>query len=98
MPQVFLAKVANHPVLRDSKELQHFLEAGDQDWALEMARWQAESSSARPPAVNGALQWFKSLQASAQGMVSGRWVHFLEGNVSFSILLQASACVIMNGT
>lgn len=35
-----------------------FLESNEQDWTLEMARWQAESSSAKPPAVNGALQWY----------------------------------------
>mmetsp|Transcript_21494 Transcript_21494/g.59509 ORF Transcript_21494/g.59509 Transcript_21494/m.59509 type:complete len:451 (+) Transcript_21494:211-1563(+) len=70
--QVFLTKVASHPVLKDSKELQLFLESNDQDWTLEMARWQAESSAGKAPAVNGALQWFKSLHHSAQNMVSGR--------------------------
>lgn len=70
--QVFLNKVAAHPVLKDSKELQQFLEAGDQEWAVEMARWTAETAAAKPPAVNGALQWFKSLQHTAQNMVSGR--------------------------
>ncbi len=44
-------------MLKDSKELQLFLESNDQDWTLEMARWQAESNSGKPPAVNGALQW-----------------------------------------
>jgi sorting nexin-1/2 len=56
-PQVFLSKVAAHPVLKDSKELQLFLESNDQDWTLEMARWQAESNAGKAPAVNGALQW-----------------------------------------
>jgi sorting nexin-1/2 len=115
--QVFLNKVATHPVLKDSNELRQFLTANDsvsnrpstpysiciaapsahmvhrfpaphplawsvhhctlthtQEWMLEMARWQAESSAAKPPAVSGALQWLKSLQHSAQNMVSGRCV------------------------
>lgn len=71
--QVFVNKVALHPVLKDSKELHQFLVASEHDWALEMARWTAETNAAKPPAVNGALQWLKSLQHSAQNMVSGRY-------------------------
>jgi len=78
--QVFLNKVASHPVLRDAKELTTFLAASDEEWTLEMARWQAESSATKTPtgAVSGALQWFKSLQHSAQNMVSGRSDDVLE--------------------
>ena len=39
-PQVFLTKVASHPVLKEVPELSTFLRAGDDEWALEMARWQ----------------------------------------------------------
>lgn len=38
--QVFLNKVAAHPVLKDSKELHTFLTANEQEWTLEMARWE----------------------------------------------------------
>jgi sorting nexin-1/2 len=76
--QVFVNKVATHPVLKDSKELHQFLVASEHDWALEMARWTAETNAAKPPAVNGALQWLKSLQHTAQNMVSGRYVNRLQ--------------------
>ncbi|GFH05864.1 subunit of retromer complex, partial [Haematococcus lacustris] len=69
---VFLTKVVAHPVLKDSRELQLFLQAAEHEWTAEMARWQAESNAAKPPAVNGALQWLRSLQHSASNMVSGR--------------------------
>ncbi|KAL6765438.1 subunit of retromer complex [Haematococcus lacustris] len=70
--EVFLTKVVAHPVLKDSRELQLFLQAAEHEWTAEMARWQAESNAAKPPAVNGALQWLRSLQHSASNMVSGR--------------------------
>lgn len=93
--QVFLIKVVSHPYLKDSPELAAFLKAGDEQWTLEMAKWQAEtsarsssstthpaslssspypSSSATPLTTTaGAIgSWFRSLQHSAQNMVSGR--------------------------
>ena len=39
-PQVFLTKVAAHPVLKEVPELSTFLRAGDEEWTMEMARWQ----------------------------------------------------------
>jgi hypothetical protein len=38
--QVFLNRVAAHPVLAKSAELQLFLEATEDTWAVEMARGQ----------------------------------------------------------
>lgn len=48
-----------------------FLSADEGEWALEIAKWQAETSAANRP-MTGAVQWFKSLQHSAQTLVSGR--------------------------
>lgn len=70
--QVFLCKVYAHPVLRDSPEVNVFLMASDAEWQLEMARWQVETAAASKPAAGGAMQWFRSLQHSAQNMVAGR--------------------------
>ncbi|MEW5297107.1 MAG: hypothetical protein WDW38_005917 [Sanguina aurantia] len=69
--QTFLAKVACHPILKDSKELQLFLEANDEEWMLEIARWQGESSVAKAP-VTGAVAWLKGLQHSATNLMAGR--------------------------
>jgi hypothetical protein len=69
---VYLIKVCTHPVLRDSKVLQQFLEAGEQEFGVEMARWAAEAAAAKPGSVNGALQWFRSLQHTAQNIVARR--------------------------
>jgi sorting nexin-1/2 len=68
---VFLNRVASHPVLKDSRELQTFLQANDEQWMLEIAKWQAETSAQHRP-VSAAAQWFKNLQHSAQSLVSGR--------------------------
>mmetsp|Transcript_17343 Transcript_17343/g.29662 ORF Transcript_17343/g.29662 Transcript_17343/m.29662 type:complete len:437 (-) Transcript_17343:572-1882(-) len=70
--EVFLNKVAAHPMLKDSPAFRQFLEASDHEWSVEMARWQAEANASKPPAVNGALAWLKSLQHTAQNMVTGR--------------------------
>lgn len=65
---------------------------------LEMARWQAESSAAKPPAVTGALQWLKSLQHSAQNMVSGRSddaledAEYIKVHVHVTLMCLCSAC------
>jgi hypothetical protein len=40
LPQVFLNRVAAHPVLCKSQDLQLFLEATEDTWAVEMARGQ----------------------------------------------------------
>ncbi|GLC46599.1 hypothetical protein PLESTB_001222000 [Pleodorina starrii] len=69
--QVFVNRVASHPVLKDSRELQTFLQANDETWMLEIAKWQAETSAQHRP-VSAAAAWFKNLQHSAQSLVSGR--------------------------
>ncbi|PNW82491.1 hypothetical protein CHLRE_06g281050v5 [Chlamydomonas reinhardtii] len=69
--QVFVTRVACHPVLKDSRELNTFLQANEEAWMLEIAKWQAETSAQHRP-VNAAAQWLKSLQHSAQSLVSGR--------------------------
>ncbi|KAG2447746.1 hypothetical protein HYH02_007204 [Chlamydomonas schloesseri] len=69
--QVFVNRVASHPVLKDSRELNTFLQANEEAWMLEIAKWQAETSAQHRP-VNTAAQWLKSLQHSAQSLVSGR--------------------------
>ena len=39
---------AAHPVLYQSKDLQNFLEASEDEWAMDMARANHESSSGNP--------------------------------------------------
>ncbi|PNH00419.1 Sorting nexin 1, partial [Tetrabaena socialis] len=69
--QVFVNRVACHPTLKDSKELETFLQADEEQWMLEIAKWQAETSAQHRP-VSAAAQWFKNLHHSAQSLVSGR--------------------------
>ncbi|KXZ44879.1 hypothetical protein GPECTOR_61g832 [Gonium pectorale] len=69
--QVFVNRVASHPVLKDSAELATFLQANEEAWMLEIAKWQAETNAQHRP-VTAAAAWFKSLQHSAQSLVSGR--------------------------
>lgn len=51
-----------------------FLEANDEQWMLEMAKWQAETNAQSHP-VTGAVQWLKSL---AQQLVTGRSDEMIE--------------------
>ncbi|GFR51023.1 hypothetical protein Agub_g13350 [Astrephomene gubernaculifera] len=70
--QVFINRVASHPVLKDSRELATFLQADEEAWLLEAARWAAEAAAAHRPSVSAAAAWFRGLQHSAQSLVSGR--------------------------
>lgn len=47
--QVFLNRVAAHPVLCKSPDLQLFLEATEDTWAVEMARGQVRVAAAPHP-------------------------------------------------
>lgn len=69
--QLFINKIAAHPVLRDSRELQTFLESSEDEWALEMAKSQAEVAvTARK--MDGAFQWLRTLQHSASNVLAGK--------------------------
>lgn len=69
--QVFINKIAAHPVLKESRELQIFLEANEEEWALEMAKAQAETAVTNKK-MDGAFQWFKTLQHSASNVLAGK--------------------------
>eukprot|EP00775_Hariotina_reticulata_P011886 gene11886-12030_t len=71
--QVFLNRVAAHPVLSKSAELQLFLEATEDTWAVEMARAQAQSSGGAGPKkrLEDAVGWFKGLGTAASNIVGG---------------------------
>ena len=43
--QVFLGRVSAHPVLKEAPELSTFLLAGEEEWSMEMARWQVRRVS-----------------------------------------------------
>jgi sorting nexin-1/2 len=74
---VFLARVAAHPALRNSAELQLFLEGTDEEWGVEQAKMQVQASNAKEK-LTGALGWFKSLQHSATNLVQGKTDDSLE--------------------
>lgn len=68
---VFINRVGAHPVLKRSKELQTFLEASEEDWALEVNRVAGETTGARKKFA-GVAQMFKDLQHSTANLMSGR--------------------------
>ena len=51
--------------------MQTFLEANDEEWMLETARWQAETSAQKQPPVQGAMNWLKNLTHATQSLVYG---------------------------
>lgn len=69
---VYLRKLVAHPILRDTRELQVFLQASEPDWSLEMARRGAAQQQGKPPVVSGALRWFRNITHSANNMVKGK--------------------------
>lgn len=72
---MFLNRVAAHPTLSKSPELQLFLEATEDTWAVEMARGQAASTggaAAGPKSVlENTVGFFKGLGAAAGSLVGG---------------------------
>eukprot|EP00879_Flechtneria_rotunda_P002248 GHRR01002436.1.p1 GENE.GHRR01002436.1~~GHRR01002436.1.p1 ORF type:complete len:478 (+),score=184.33 GHRR01002436.1:327-1760(+) len=74
--QVFLNRAAAHPALATSPELQLFLEATEDTWAVEMARAQqaaGSSGGASGPKerLKDAVGWFKGLGQAATSIVAG---------------------------
>eukprot|EP00882_Tetradesmus_deserticola_P028606 GHRQ01031874.1.p1 GENE.GHRQ01031874.1~~GHRQ01031874.1.p1 ORF type:complete len:359 (+),score=175.37 GHRQ01031874.1:31-1077(+) len=74
--QVFLNRAAAHPVLAKSAELQLFLEATEDTWAVEMARGQAAAAGAAAGGAGGpkkrledAVGWIKGLGTAATSIV-----------------------------
>ncbi|WIA39527.1 hypothetical protein OEZ86_005618 [Tetradesmus obliquus] len=72
--QVFLNRVAAHPVLAKSASLQLFLEATEDTWAVEMARGQAAAAGAAAGGgpkkrLEDAVGWIKGLGAAATNIV-----------------------------
>lgn len=69
--QVFINRVAAHPRLKYSTELQLFLEATEDVWTMEMARMNQESGGAKKK-INNTVQFFKDLQHTATNFVAGK--------------------------
>ncbi|KAK9806881.1 hypothetical protein WJX72_006093 [[Myrmecia] bisecta] len=67
----FISRVAAHPVLQTSRDLQNFLEASEDEWATEVSRAQYESSGAKKRFSN-TLQMFKDLGHSTAALVTGK--------------------------
>lgn len=70
--QVFINRVASHPHLKGSKELQRFLEANEDEFALEVARTQTASSGGAKKRLEDAVGWFKGLGAATTSLVAGK--------------------------
>lgn len=67
-------RVAAHPTLSKSPELQLFLEATEDTWAVEMARGQAASAggaAGSKSVLENTVGFFKGLGAAASSMVGG---------------------------
>lgn len=68
--QLFINKVAAHPVLKCTKELQMFLEADEEGWALECKAPPVDIGSRLK--LNNAVSWFQNVGQTATNLVSGR--------------------------
>lgn len=78
MCQVFLNRIAAHPILSTSPELQLFLEATEDTWAVEMARGQSAAAITAAAGAGGSktvlentVGFFKGLGAAATSIVGG---------------------------
>ena len=66
---------AAHPALAQSKDLQNFLEASEEDFAIEVARANHESAggaNAAKKTISSTLQKLKDLGQQTQNLVSGK--------------------------
>ena len=79
--EVFLKRVAAHPILHSSPDLRLFLQSDETEFAIESSRKAAEAGDAAPAATsgaasavrksfNGAARLFKSLSQSAAGLTN----------------------------
>lgn len=70
--QVFINRVAAHPSLNRSKELQLFLETSEDEFAHEVARAQMEQGGSAKKTLASTLQLFKDLGHSTANLMSGK--------------------------
>lgn len=70
--QVFVNRVASHPVLKTSRELQRFLESNEDEFAFEVARTAAASGGGAKKRLEGAVGWLRGLGGAATGLVAGK--------------------------
>ncbi len=75
MPSLAGPAQASHPALTHSKDLQHFLEASEEDWSIEVARANHEAAgggnSAKRKLAN-TLQMFRDLGHSTKELIAGK--------------------------
>lgn len=76
--QVFINKVAAHPLLKHSHELQAFLEASEEEWAYELARAQVQASGGAKKTLSNVSGWLQTLGHTAQNLVAGKTDDALE--------------------
>mmetsp|Transcript_6118 Transcript_6118/g.17083 ORF Transcript_6118/g.17083 Transcript_6118/m.17083 type:complete len:450 (-) Transcript_6118:213-1562(-) len=69
--QVFINKVAEHPVLKTSPTLQLFLEGSEIEWRTEVDRVNTYEKNVGNK-INETIQFFKDLQHSATNIMTGR--------------------------
>lgn len=82
-PQVFLTRVAAHPVLRTSKSLQIFLEMPEDQFGLEVARASLAAQAAAASSSASSGGGFAAAAASHGGGVTGAAKGALEGAVGW---------------
>eukprot|EP00798_Chlamydomonas_sp_ICE-L_P005327 gene5327-12733_t len=85
-PQVFLNRVLAHAILKQSHEFTTFLTAKDENWILEMARWQDENwilEMARPQAERNASKGPAAESNASKGPAVSGALQWLKG-LSFS--------------
>lgn len=70
--QVFINRVACHPSLKSSRDLQLFLETSEDEFAHEVARAQMEQGGGAKKTLASTLQMFKDLGHSTANLMSGK--------------------------
>eukprot|EP01025_Chloroclados_australasicus_P045032 TRINITY_DN490_c0_g2_i1.p2 TRINITY_DN490_c0_g2~~TRINITY_DN490_c0_g2_i1.p2 ORF type:complete len:408 (+),score=54.36 TRINITY_DN490_c0_g2_i1:243-1466(+) len=75
--QVYINRVANHPELYKTTEVQLFLEASEQDWWQHKRLYKYEEN-AQKSTVGQTVQFFKGVVHSTQNLVQGRSVEATE--------------------
>ncbi|KAK9809757.1 hypothetical protein WJX73_003439 [Symbiochloris irregularis] len=69
---VFINRVAAHPGLQASTALQSFLEASEEDFALDVSRQAQQEGGGAKKKLASTLQLFRDLGASTASLVTGR--------------------------
>eukprot|EP01024_Parvocaulis_polyphysoides_P016854 TRINITY_DN17476_c0_g1_i2.p1 TRINITY_DN17476_c0_g1~~TRINITY_DN17476_c0_g1_i2.p1 ORF type:complete len:201 (+),score=32.87 TRINITY_DN17476_c0_g1_i2:90-692(+) len=91
--QVYINRVANHPELYKTKEVQLFLEASEQDW-WQHKRLYKHEENAQKSTVGQTMQFLKGIAHTTTNLVQGRSVEAEEDPEYLRIRGVLVACIM----